>query len=123
MMRQRLWTTLTVLCGLFAVPQFVSAQDLTDEQKTRILKRFPQVDRDGDGKLSAEEIEPFRERLEKAQKDWKAKKSKTTTKPKGPAPTHADLRYGDHKDAVMDVWLADASKPTPIVVAIHGGGF
>lgn len=38
-------------------------------------------------------------------------------------PTHADVQYGSHRRQVMDVWLADASKPTPLLVSIHGGGF
>ncbi len=122
-MRHRLWTAITVLCGLLAATQFSPAQDLTPEQEARILQRFPQADRDGDGELSPKEIEPLRERLEKAQKKRKERTKQTAAKPKGPAPTYADLPYGDHKNAVMDVWLADSKKPTPIVVAIHGGGF
>ena len=125
-MRHRFWTTITVLCGFLAAPQLSPAQDLTAEQETRILQRFPQADRDGDGKLSATEIEPIRERLQKAQQALKPRKEKTkqsAATPKGPAPTYADLPYGDHKSAVMDVWLADSKTATPIVVAIHGGGF
>ena len=120
MTRQTFLTTLAILCGLLDVPQFVAAQELTPQQMSRVLKRFPQVDRDGDGKLSPEEVTPFRERLLKAQKRKKQSSTPTQAKPRGPVPTHADLQYGDHKNAVMDVWIADAKKPTPIVVAIHG---
>ncbi len=122
-MRQQFWTALTVLCGLLASTQFVTAQDLTPQQENRILKRFPQADRDGDGKLSSEEIAPLRERFKKAQEKRKQKSKSEVAKQKGPVPTHPDLQYGDHKNTVMDVWLADSTKPTPIVVAIHGGGF
>ena len=73
MMRHRLWITIMVLCGLLAVSQFSSAQDLTPEQEARILQRFPQADRDGDGKLSSEEIEPLRELIEKAREKRKAR--------------------------------------------------
>lgn len=38
-------------------------------------------------------------------------------------PTHVDLQYGEHKNTVMDVWLAESTQPTPVDVAIHGGGF
>jgi len=116
-------TTLAFLCGLLAAAQYAAAQDLTQQQQQRILKRFPQADRNGDGELSAEEIAPIRERLEKAQPMRNKKPKQTQNQPKGPAPTHANLQYGDHKNAVMDVWLADSNEPTPIVVAIHGGGF
>ncbi|MCP4775745.1 MAG: hypothetical protein GY880_16050, partial [Planctomycetaceae bacterium] len=68
MMRQPFWTTLTILSAFFIVPQFATAQNLTPQQMSRLLKRFPQVDQDGDGKLSPEEIAPLRERLEKAKK-------------------------------------------------------
>jgi hypothetical protein len=39
------------------------------------------------------------------------------------APTHADVKYGPHERNVMDVWLAESDKPTPVLVSIHGGGF
>ncbi len=38
-------------------------------------------------------------------------------------PTHADVKYGPHDRNVMDVWLAESDKPTPVLVSIHGGGF
>ncbi|MHC4168344.1 MAG: carboxylesterase family protein [Planctomycetota bacterium] len=122
-MRHQLLTTMAVLCGLLVATQLSTAQELTADQKARILQRFPQADRDGDGKLSPKEIERLRKIRERVQKKRKERTKQTAAKPKGPAPTYADLQYGDHKNAVMDVWLADSKKPTPIVVAIHGGGF
>jgi len=38
-------------------------------------------------------------------------------------PTHPDVEYGPHGRNVMDVWLAESDKPTPVLVSIHGGGF
>lgn len=38
-------------------------------------------------------------------------------------PTHRNLKYGPHERNVMDVWLAKAEGPTPVLVSIHGGGF
>jgi len=38
-------------------------------------------------------------------------------------PTHRDVKYGPHDRNVMDVWLAESDKPTPVLVSIHGGGF
>lgn len=47
-----------------------------------------------------------------------------TINKKLPTPTHANISYGPHPRNVMDVWLApNAGKPTPMLVAIHGGGF
>ncbi len=31
--------------------------------------------------------------------------------------------YGNHERNVFDIWLADSTKPTPLVIYIHGGGF
>jgi acetyl esterase len=39
------------------------------------------------------------------------------------APTHADVRYGPHERNVLDLYLAQSDKPTPLVLYIHGGGF
>jgi acetyl esterase/lipase len=33
------------------------------------------------------------------------------------------VKYGRYDRNVMDVWLADSDKPTPVLVSIHGGGF
>ena len=43
----------------------------------------------------------------------------------GPAqpPTHRDVKYGPFDRNVMDVWLAESDRPTPVLVSIHGGGF
>ena len=40
-----------------------------------------------------------------------------------PKPTHANLSYGPHERNILDLWLAEASAPTPLVLFIHGGGF
>jgi acetyl esterase/lipase len=38
-------------------------------------------------------------------------------------PTHANVRYGPHERNVLDLYLAKAQEPTPLVLYIHGGGF
>lgn len=38
-------------------------------------------------------------------------------------PTHTNVSYGPHERNVMDAWLAESDKPTPVLVSIHGGGF
>ena len=43
--------------------------------------------------------------------------------PVKPEPTHKNFSYGDHERNVMDIWLAESTRPTPLVVFIHGGGF
>jgi acetyl esterase/lipase len=40
-----------------------------------------------------------------------------------PPPNYADLRYGPDARQMMDVWLADETRPTPCVMYIHGGGW
>ncbi|MFM7180585.1 MAG: alpha/beta hydrolase fold domain-containing protein [Verrucomicrobiales bacterium] len=40
-----------------------------------------------------------------------------------PAPTHAGVKYGPHARNVLDFWQAKSDKPTPLVLAIHGGGW
>lgn len=38
-------------------------------------------------------------------------------------PTHADIKYGPHERNVLDLYLPESGKPTPLVLYIHGGGF
>ena len=40
-----------------------------------------------------------------------------------PAPTHTDVRYGEHERNVLDLYLTPSADPTPLVIYIHGGGF
>ena len=45
-------------------------------------------------------------------------------KAKLPEPTHKDVKYGPHPTKnLLDFWQAPAKQPTPLLVAIHGGGF
>ncbi len=39
------------------------------------------------------------------------------------APTYADVRYGPHDRNVLDLYLAESPRTTPLVLFIHGGGF
>src|SRR5262245_33697310 len=41
----------------------------------------------------------------------------------GLPPTMADVKYGDHPRQVLDFWQAKSETPTPLVFAIHGGGW
>lgn len=51
------------------------------------------------------------------------KNAKKRERPPKPTPTHANVPYGPHERNVLDLWLVDASEPTPLVLFIHGGGF
>ena len=73
MIRPSLATLLILSFGLLAIATTASAQELTPQQAARLLKRFPQIDKNGDGKLSTDEIEPIRAQLENAQKRWQKK--------------------------------------------------
>lgn len=43
--------------------------------------------------------------------------------PKGIDPTQANVPYGTHVRQVVDFYQAKSEKPTPVVLAIHGGGW
>ncbi|NRB50819.1 MAG: alpha/beta hydrolase [Saprospiraceae bacterium] len=40
-----------------------------------------------------------------------------------PKPDLANVQYGIHERNVLDVWLADTTKTSPLAIYIHGGGF
>ena len=99
------------------------AQQPSEEQLARILKRFPEADKDKDGKLNAEEIQQFR------------KSRQRNTRPATAAqplviPDHVtlekDIVYlvaGDYELALDIAVPKGLTKPVPAVVHIHGGGF
>jgi len=43
--------------------------------------------------------------------------------PAGPDPTMANVPYGTHTRQVLDFWQAKSDTPTPVILAIHGGGW
>ena len=83
----------------------------TDE--LRNPKLFRVLDRDGDGRVTAEEARA-------AAGAGKA----GAERPPLPTPDLANLSYGLHPLNVLDLWKAKpASRPAPLIVYIHGGGF
>lgn len=40
-----------------------------------------------------------------------------------PAPTFANVAYGEHPNQVLDFWQAEVGNSGPLVIYIHGGGF
>ncbi len=102
---------------------------LSDAEKENLIKmiisRFPRSDADGDGTLSEKELEKVikiataRAKTQGGRKSGKGNAQGT----KQTSPTHANVKYGDHERNVFDIWLAENSKPTPLAIFIHGGGF
>lgn len=86
----------------------------------QVLKRFPQADQDGDGVLSvAEQASILKRAASRKGKSGKGKAAHSDL----PTPQLANVKYGEHERHVMDVWIADSNKPTPLALYIHGGGF
>lgn len=95
-----------------------AAAKLTREQKAE-LARLQKARSELLGKVQAD----FRASLTSEQRkklppNQSRSRNRVTIKP-----THADLKYGPADRNVMDVWLAESEKPTPVLVSIHGGGF
>ena len=44
-------------------------------------------------------------------------------RPPLPTPTHKNVKYGPHERNVLDFYKAESSRPAPLVIYIHGGGF
>ena len=118
-MNSKTLTQLTIIAVAF-LATLISAANLyakqtPDEFEVKLkqaLKRFPQADTNKDGVLTMEEAKAF-------QKQHQRKKQTLEL----PPPTHSDMAYGPHSRNVLDLWLVDSDKPTPLLVNIHGGGF
>ena len=86
----------------------------------KALKRFPNADKNQDGVLSEAEKRII---LRQIAKRAKTGPSATGANPTRKVPSFANVKYGEHERQVFDIWLADSSKPTPLAIYIHGGGF
>ena len=69
-----------------------------------------QTDADGNGSLTRDE-------------PMTARKSFVENVEPSVEATFADVAYGAHEKQKFDLWVADSSLPTPLVIYIHGGGF
>ena len=100
---------------------------LSDAEKKNLMKtiisRFPRSDSDGDGILSEKEWEVVIRIATVREKMQKRKNSGKSSNQGQMAPTHANIKYGEHERNVFDLWLAESKKPTPLALYIHGGGF
>lgn len=95
-----------------------AAVTLTDEQRQR-LDTIQKEQADLFAKIQGE----VRALLTEEQRPERGQRNRTAVGGPALAPTHRDLKYGPHGRNVMDVWLAESDKPTPVLVSIHGGGF
>jgi acetyl esterase len=115
-----------VFCQLQQVS--TDAKEMSQAELEQLFARFPEADANGDGKLTLEEIEQFRNAR-------KAKKQKSREQTAAPSPltdatkdtltepTLANVAYGSHERQVLDLYRAASDKPTPVVIFFHGGGF
>jgi hypothetical protein len=74
---------------------------------------FDAMDADNDAVLTRQEFDSFRRRAERRKAQGRTPLE----------PTHANVKYGPHERNVIDLYLAESDKPTPLVLYIHGGGF
>ncbi len=89
----------------------------------QMLERRPEADLDKDGVLTMEEARKARPKRQSAGQKLKAARDAVLGALRKPAPTHANVSYGDHERNVIDFWQAESDSPTPLFVWIHGGGF
>jgi acetyl esterase/lipase len=95
-----------------------AAFTLTDDQK----KELATIQKER-AELTAQiqgELEAF---LTREQRTQLRGRGRPGSRQPGLPPTHRDVKYGPFDRNVMDVWLAESDKPTPVLVSIHGGGF
>jgi len=89
------------------------------EQLKQLLQRFPDADANRDGTLTVEEAQAYRAKMRAKERQQPGRK------PSAPpvTPTHVDVHYGPHERQVLDFYQAKSTRPTPVIVYIHGGGF
>ncbi len=139
--------SLVVMVTLLATAPFLHAQvqQPTKEQLSRILKRFPEADKDKDGTLSTEEIEAVRQMFQSRQRNRRAAGASEPTQAGDAklAETLADmnkrfknvevelLEWPDelHTNLGKMTKLALMTRPVeksdgklPLLINLHGGG-
>lgn len=96
-----------------------SQQSQIEERLNKWLLQFPEADANGDGKLTLEEAQAYREKMTSGTN--KRSKKKSTVEP-----TYTDVSYGPHDRNKLDLWIPEESSdgtPFPVLIYFHGGGF
>lgn len=94
-------------------------QSKMQERLNKWLLQFPEADTDGDGKLTLEEAQAYREKMTTGT-DKRSKKKQRVE------PAFSDVSYGPHERNVFDIWIPEESTdgtPFPVLIYFHGGGF
>ncbi len=115
------FSLLLLLIAAAGIAQADPGNPTVEERLTIWLKKYPQADLNGDGKLTEGEVAKFREAAKgSAQNDRKSKKKR------GIEPSFANVSYGEHERNVFDLWVPQASPGSrrfPVLIYFHGGGF
>ncbi len=128
----------TIIAAMLVVTVHASAQ--SDETKSKLLQRFPDADKDKDGKLSEQEMLDLKKWIRKnggvaaqtgttappgtaAKPDSKEQKADRRRAKMRVTPTFTDVAYGPLERNTLDFWKAESSTPAPLLVLIHAGGF
>lgn len=108
--------------GAVAPAQDKKTSENTPALKT-LLERRPEADLNKDGVLTWDEAQQARRKMQEARRKQETARKTASRGGRGPAPTKADVPYGDHERHVLDFWKAESDRPTPLFIWIHGGGF
>jgi acetyl esterase/lipase len=117
---------LAVWLAVLTVPASAQEEKINDGFLLRQYKRHPAADQNNDGRLSAEEWREYQGKLklsvEMAEEEAAASKVRGS-KGRAMQPTHQDVAYGPLPEQRLNLWIVPATKPTPLIIHIHGGGF
>jgi acetyl esterase len=123
MKKQRMMLMVFGALLLVAVlPVRVQAEEKTSSNDPALkqwLEKFPASDANGNGVLTETEAKTFRKKDKDKDKGGENVKASATAI----APFHSDVSYGPHERNKLDLWLATADRPTPVLIYFHGGSF
>jgi len=88
-----------------------------EELPPQVRAHFAELDRNGDGVVTPDEEQAFRRTAVRRRNPRRRRQP-----PKVP-PTYLDVAYGAHEKQRFDIWTVKGPKPAPLVLFIHGGGF
>jgi len=125
-MNQSRITTSLVIVALLTTSSFSSAQaqQPTEEQVARILKRFPEADKDKDGKLSTEEFNDVRQMFQSRQRNRRSggAAQPTQTEDTKLAETQAGMNATEKPLFSMEEILDESTLDTKILEDWHSVG-
>ena len=114
---------LTVIVSLGPTLLMGAANNQANQRVTGASEEGSHSDANDDGALFETKVKTSARGKERKKVRRRKKELPKAINVEGVPATYKNVKYGLHERNILDIWLAQSGKTTPLVIYIHGGSF